>query len=183
MYNVEDAFSLLKTYKITTHMESVRRWLREGTIKGIPPKSRKEGWLIREDDLYAFIRSRLPDDVIQAPSHTTNDAKETDREAIRAEMWWELVGKNIFEDILYVKKAHVRDAVAHMGLSKAFETYAWESIREHKRGYATPRIPYLLDAALFDGRRILLDTTYESKNEQIMFAVLEYLRQKKIKSV
>ncbi|WP_267900376.1 hypothetical protein [Lentibacillus cibarius] len=43
MYNVEDAFSLLKTYKITTHMESVRRWLREGTIKGIPPKSRKEG--------------------------------------------------------------------------------------------------------------------------------------------
>lgn len=183
MYTVEDAFNLLKSYKITTHMESVRRWLREGKIKGVPPKSRKEGWLIQEDDLMHFIQRRMPDDIPVDSSNTTNDVKETDRDAIRSEMWWELVRKNIFEDLLEVKKAHVRDAVAHMELSKAFEDYAWENIQKHKRGYASPRIPYILDAALFDGQRIMLDTSYESKNEQIIFAVLEYLRQKKVKAV
>ncbi|HLR71829.1 MAG TPA: hypothetical protein VK085_10430 [Pseudogracilibacillus sp.] len=182
-YTVETAFERLKDYKITTHIESVRRWLREGKIKGIPPKSRKEGWLIQEDDLLHFIQSRLPNDIPVASYNTTNDVKGTSRDFIRADMWWELVRKNIFEDLLEVKKAHVRDAVKHMGLSKAFETYAWKIIQEHKRGYASPRIPYLLEAALFDGQRIMLDTTYESKDEQVVFAVLEYLRQKKIKAL
>ncbi|RYG71265.1 MerR family transcriptional regulator [Lentibacillus cibarius] len=182
-YTVETAFDLLKDYKITTHIESVRRWLREGKIKGTPPKSRKEGWLIQEEDLLHFIQSRLPDEIPVASPHTTTDVKGTDREAIRAEMWWELVRKNIFEDLLEVKKTQVRDAVNHMGLSKTFERDAWGIIQEHKRGYASPRIPYLLDAALFNGQRIMLDTTYENKDEQVVFAVLEYLRQKKTKAI
>src|SRR5699024_11469324 len=85
-YNVEEAFHILKQNKITTNEESVRRWLREGTIKGITPASRKEGWLIREDDLYFFIRNRLPDETFDISGYTTNDVKE----AIRADMWWEL---------------------------------------------------------------------------------------------
>lgn len=74
----------------------------------------------------------------------------------------------------------MRACVKHMRLSRAFETYAWEHLKQHKRGYATPRIPYLLEAALFDGHRIMLDTAYETKEEQVLFAVLEHLRQEKV---
>ncbi|GAB4074603.1 hypothetical protein GCM10028778_21060 [Barrientosiimonas marina] len=180
LYNVRDALKLLQTYKITSHEESVRRWLRQGYIKGIPPESRKEGWLIQEENLLDFIRARMPENITLDPSNTTNNAKEDTRDAIRAEMWWELVRKNLFEDALEVKKSSVRACVEHMGFSKAFETYAWGYLQQNKRGYATPRIPYLLEAALFDGHRIKLDTAYEAKEEQILFAVLEHLRQEKV---
>lgn len=60
MYSIETAFELLKSYKITSHKESVRRWLREGKIKGIPPASRKEGWMIKKENLLVFIRARMP---------------------------------------------------------------------------------------------------------------------------
>ncbi|MFC7063597.1 zincin-like metallopeptidase domain-containing protein [Halobacillus seohaensis] len=46
---------VLAEYKITTHKESVRRWLRNGTLKGTAPTSRKEGWKISESNLKAFI--------------------------------------------------------------------------------------------------------------------------------
>ena len=157
--------------------ESVRRWLRQGDIKGVTPTSRKEGWLIREDDLYDFIGSRLPETLWQSTHNTTNDVK---KESVRAEMWWELVRKNIFESYIDVKKNQVIACVQHLKLSKAFEKEAWEVIAQHKRGYATPRIPYLLDAALFDGKRIRMDDHYEETYEQILFAVLEYIRKKNI---
>ena len=41
-FNVNEAFQLLQKNKITTNEESVRRWLRQGVIKGIPPTSQNE---------------------------------------------------------------------------------------------------------------------------------------------
>jgi hypothetical protein len=49
MYSVDEAFERLKHYKITTHKESVRRWLRQGVIEAKPPASRKVGWMIPEE--------------------------------------------------------------------------------------------------------------------------------------
>lgn len=180
-YDVAEAFKILKENKITTNIESVRRWLRSGTIKGVEPASRKEGWLIREKDLHAFIRSRLPESIASTLSNATNDVKEQDKEAVRSDMWWELAQKNIFEDFLEVKKSFVRECVEHRGLSQAFEIYVWDIIKKHKRGYATPRIPYLLDAFLFDGKRIKMDPHYESLQEKILFALMEHLRKQKVK--
>lgn len=60
MYTVDGAFEKLKEYKITTHKESVRRWLRQGIIQGIAPSYRKEGWLIPKENLDDFIKKRLP---------------------------------------------------------------------------------------------------------------------------
>lgn len=179
-YTVNEAFQLLKNYKITSHKESVRRWLREGIIKGTSPRSRKEGWTIQENDLMDFIRSRMPDEGFSDSFNTTNVLKEEAQSRIRTEMWWELVRKNIFEYFIEVKKTQVRACVEHIGYSKTFEDYVWQSIKQNKRGYATPRIPYLLEAFLFDGRRLLMDKNYENKDEQIIFAVLEYLRQQKV---
>jgi len=152
----------------------VRRWLRIGTLQGITPASRKEGWLIREDDLKAFIRSRLPE------NNTTNDAKEMDRETIRAEMWHELTSKFIFEGMFEPKRKQIKDCVTHLGLSKDFEQYAWQRISEHTLGYRSPRIPYLLEAFMFDGQRIRLDEKYETFEEKVLYALLEYLRQERI---
>lgn len=180
LYTVQEAFKLLQEYKITSHKESVRRWLREGKIKGISPKTRKEGWMIEERDLLDFVQSRMPNSLIVETPNTTFDVKEIDPREIRETMWWELVSKNIFEGMLEVKKTQVRDCITHLRLSKEFEAYAWNAIKTHKRGYAAPRIPYLLEAALFEDQRIVLNTTYETKEEQILFGVLEYIRKQRV---
>ena len=181
-YDVSEAFKILAENKITTNIESVRRWLRLGTIKGITPVSRKEGWLIREDDLYAFIRSRLPYDVLIESTNATNDVNRVDdKEAIRNEMWWELARKYIFEGYIEPKKTQIQECIQHNGQSKELESYVWNAISKHKMGYAKPHIPYLLDAFLFDGSRIKLDQHYELFEEKVLYALIEHLRQEKVR--
>src|SRR5699024_10447516 len=144
---------------------------------------RKEGWLIREDDLYAFIRSRMPDEWEFDAFNATSDAKGSQKEEIRSEMWWELAEKSIFEGMFEPKKKQLQACIHHIGHSKAFEAYAWEKIASHTRGYATPRIPYLLDAFLFDGKRIKINQGYELFEEKILYALLEQLRKEKIGNI
>src|SRR5699024_10288591 len=172
-YDVAEAFAILKKNKITTSEESVRRWLRQGMIQGVAPASRKEGWLVREDNLQAFIRSRLPENI------TTNDVKEMDREIIRTEMWHELTSKFIFEGMFEAKRKQIKDCVSYLGFSKNFEYYVLQRISEHTLGYHTPRIPYLLEAFMFEGQRIRLDEKYETFEEKVLYALLEYLRQER----
>ena len=174
VYNVDEAFEILKEYKITTHKESVRRWLREGNIQANSPVSKKEGWRIKQSDLFDFIHERLPK---RLPKNV-EDTKIQSKEEIRSEMWWELVKKNIFEDFIHVKKKQVQECIEHLRMSKEFEGYIWRAVSNHKRGYKTPRIPYLLDAFLFDGKRILMNTNFEETEEKILFALIEHLRLK-----
>ena len=63
-------------------------------------------------------------------------------------MWWELVRKNIFEDFIKIRRKQIRESIVHLGMSKEIERYIWNTVSNHKRGYATPRIPYLLEAFL-----------------------------------
>lgn len=181
-YNVDEAFQILKEYKITTHKESVRRWLRDGIIKGLSPASRKEGWLIPQKNLFDFIHERIPQNV--SPSiNTTSDVKKQTKEEIRAEMWRELSRKNIFEDYIEPKKKQVQACIEHKGYSKEFGGYVWENISQHKRGYTTPRIPYLLDAFQFEGERIRFDENYELLEEKILYALIEHLRKKRVGTI
>ncbi|EAD5934775.1 DNA-binding protein, partial [Listeria monocytogenes] len=46
VYSVNETFDVLKANKITSNIESVRRWLRQGEIEGVAPTSRKEGWKV-----------------------------------------------------------------------------------------------------------------------------------------
>ncbi|KGP71060.1 helix-turn-helix domain-containing protein [Pontibacillus yanchengensis] len=177
-YNVDQAFEVLKQYKITSHKESLRRWLRNGTLQGTPPASRREGWRISEDELWAFIRNRLPDEVdLSVDESTVSPAQKED---IRAEMWWEMAHQNIFADFLEVKKKRVRECVEHNQQPIDFVDHVWEELQA-KSWFAKPRIPYLLDAFLFDGKRIKLDTSYASLEEQILFPLIEYIRKKRIR--
>lgn len=178
MYSVDEAFETLNDLKITTNKESVRRWLRNGDIIGIPPTSRKEGWKITEDELNEFIKKRLPDSYTTnvVNNNATNDVKEQ----ARAEMWIELVNKNIWEDNVEIKKTRLHECIQHRGYSKQLEDVVWDACQKNKRGYSKPRISYLLDAFGFDGTRILLDKDFESIEEQIIFAIIEYVKKKNV---
>lgn len=180
LYSVEEALQLFTRYKITSHKESIRRWLRSGILQGIPPISRKEGWMIQEDHLFTFIESRVPDKETMESFNTINVAKDVNEEEIRATMWWEIVRKNIFENFIEVKKTRIRECIEHDRHSKAFETYVWDEILKNKGGYASPRIPYLLGAFLFGGERIPMDQNYDNVEDKIFFALVEHLRKKRV---
>ena len=179
LYNVEEALHVFTRYKITSNKETIRRWLRGGILKGIPPASRKEGWMIQEDDLFAFIDRRVPDKQTMELFNATSDVKEMNEDEIRAAMWWEIVRKNIFEDFINVKKHRVRECIEHDRHSKKFEGYVWEEVIKNKGGYATPRVPYLLDAFLFGRERIPMDQNYDNVEDKILFALIEHLRKKR----
>lgn len=174
---MNEAFKILKEYKITSHIESVRRWLRNGVIKGIEPSSKKEGWKIEHDDLFDFINKRLPEELPREGKEANLVKSE---EQIRTEVWWELVSKNIFEEFIILQKGHVQDCIEHKRYSKEFGDYVWKIASEHKRGYSTPRIPYILNAFLFEDERIEMDQSYEMVEDKIMFALIEYLRKKRV---
>lgn len=180
MYTVDDVFEQLKAYKITTHKESVRRWLRQGIIQGISPASRKEGWLIPKESLEAFLKERLP--VFQdptekdAPPNTTDVVKEV-KEQARVEMWLELANKNIWEGYVEIKKSRVHECIVHRGYSKTLETAVWEACVTNSRAYKKPRVSYLLDAFGFDRQRLLLDQDFADREEQVIFAIIDYVRE------
>lgn len=169
-YTIDEVFEKLTAYKITTNKESVRRWLRTGTIKGYQ-KSKKEGWRVREEDLEHFIAAKMPD------FYATNDVNE---ESIREKMWFEIVKKNIFEGFIEIKKSMLKECVEHKRFSDEFFHYCWERLNQNKHGYAVPRIPYLLDSFLYDSKKIKMDPAFESLEEKILFALIEYLRIQKI---
>lgn len=63
----------------------------------------------------------MPDERLYISGYETNDVMELNKEDIRAEMWWELARKNIFEDFMEIKKTQVQDCIQHKRYSKTFE--------------------------------------------------------------
>lgn len=62
IYNVDAAFEVLYREGITTSVQGVRRFLREGELIGERSEYLKEGWRIRESDLNRFIEERRQKD-------------------------------------------------------------------------------------------------------------------------
>lgn len=182
MYTIHEAFKLLKHYKITSNQESVRRWLRQGVIQAEPPTNRKEGWRIPKASLDAFIQARLPDSWITDDGNdliATGDVKEKDiREQAREDMWLELANRNVFEGFVEIKKSLVRESIKHHGYSKDLEKKVWQAFLDNSKAYSRPRVFYLLEAFGFERKRLLLNKNFEDLEEQVIFAVIEYIRQK-----
>ena len=186
-YSVNEDFKRLKALKITSNEESVRRWLRTGKLKGYQ-NSKKQGWIIREEDLQQFINERLPDfNATNVVLNNTTDEESVNttnvvlKEAIREQMWYQIVHRNIFEGFIDIKKSRLKDCIEHKRYSKDFFTYCWDQLSQKNQGSAIPRVPYLLDAFLYDSKRIKMDNTYELLEEQVVFALIEYLRVQKVK--
>lgn len=181
VYTVNETFDVLKVNKITSNIESVRRWLRTGEIEGIAPTSRKEGWKVTHEALERFLAERLPENSIL--NNTTNDVIENnetnvalDEEAIRAKMWFEVTSKNIWEGYVQVKKVLLKQATEHRQYSPALVDTVWERCVANSSAYKQPRVNYLLDACSFEGQRLKLDTNFTSKEEQIIYAIFEYVK-------
>src|SRR3954466_3923115 len=148
MYNVDEVFELLKTYKITTHKESVRRWLRQGDLKGIAPSSRKEGWQIPKESLDNFLQQRLPEGYtigVAKEPNTTIVEKEV-KERIRADMWIQIANKNLWEGYGGRKKPRRPDCIQLRRYSKELESEVWKRCVSNSPAYKKPRIFYLLEA-------------------------------------
>ena len=182
-YNVDEAFEVLKANKLTTHKESVRRWLRQGLIKGTPPSSRKEGWKIPSESLNEFINQRLPDtatiNVIKEPPgiYSSKSIKEIEEE-VRSSIWFELANKHIWEGFIEIKKTRIRECIKHRRYSSKLEEAVWQACLENSRAYSKPRVFYLLEAFGFDRKRMLLDTNFGDIQEQIIFPIIEHVRKK-----
>ena len=186
-YSVNEVFKRLKALKITSNEESVRRWLRTGKLKGYQ-NSKKQGWRIREEDLQQFINERLPDfNATNVVLNNTTDEQSVNttnvvlKEAIREQMWYQIVHRNIFEGFIDIKKSRLKDCIEHKRYSKDFFTYCWDQLSQKNQGSAVPRVPYLLDAFLYDSKRIKMDNNYELLEEKVIFALIEYLRVQKVK--
>src|SRR5699024_12403990 len=94
-------------------------------------------------------------------------------------LWHELTSKFIFEGMFEPKRKQIKECVAYLGFSKNFEHYVWQRISEHTLDYRTPRIPYLLEAFMFEGQRIRLDEKYETFEEKVLYALLKCLHQER----
>lgn len=55
VYNIHQALRIMMEYHLTDSVQVLSRWLREGKIHGERSANRKEGWLIRKEDLYDYI--------------------------------------------------------------------------------------------------------------------------------
>lgn len=198
MYTIDEAFEILSKNKLTSHKETVRNWVRKGVIQAEPLESRKKGYRISEEALEQFIKERMPEGWELYPESVTKDARdvvkneeeasyyvEVDVEAIkeraREEMWYELLGKFVFEDYFVLKKTEVKAAVEHKRYSKEFEAEVWERCSKHTWGHATPRVPYLLDYFMFEGERIPFNKDFGGRDEQIIHALIEKIRLDKVK--
>ncbi|AQQ55564.1 hypothetical protein [Planococcus lenghuensis] len=187
-YGLDELFDVLKRHKITTNKESVRRWLREGKIngsKGAGP--RRNGWWVTEADLMAFLKERLPDHVNpELPEENQNtttvvvteEEKEEIREEARQELLGQLAAKNIWEGRFQLKKSFVNACLDHRRIeNRGLRTYILNRMMQHKGGYATPGVLYLLDTFKFDGERLPFDSSFGSLDEQVVYSLIDHLQQ------
>ncbi|MEW8968918.1 MULTISPECIES: helix-turn-helix domain-containing protein [Exiguobacterium] len=198
MYTIDEAFEILSKNKLTTHKETVRNWVRKGVIQEEPLESRKKGYRISEEALEQFIKERMPEGWELYPESVTGEARdvikneeeasyhvevdvEAIKEQVREEMWYEMLGKFVFEDYFVLKQSEVKAAVEHMRHSKEFGAEVWDRCSKHTWGYATPRVPSLLDYFMFEGERIPFNKDFAGRDEQIIQALIEKIRLDKVK--
>lgn len=198
MYTIDQAFEILAAYRVTTHKETVRNWVRKGIIQAEPLESRKKGYRVSEESLRTFLSSRLPegwerfgplaenqeqpigrDDDKDVPRYTEQEV-EAIKEQVREEMWFKLMDKFIFERYFVLKKSDIKAAIQYRRHSKDFEDFVWERCSKHKFGFATPRVKYLFGYFEFEGERIPFDRDFGDLDEQIIYALIERIRVKRV---
>ena len=185
VYTVAEAFEILKAEGITTNIESVRRWLRTGKIEGIEPVARKTGWTVTEAALNNFIATchapLINATEVVALKRELAELKAIDEAAIRADerekIWYELRRIGMAQDYLEIKKTYVKDAIEHRQYSDDLFEEVWARLVDNNAGRGKRvTIAFLLDAVSFEGKRIPLDKGFELRQEQIVFAIIEYVR-------
>lgn len=58
--NVQEAMGILEEHYIQVNYKTFTDWLRKLEIPAIPSENRKEGWAIRQEDIFEFIEKKRP---------------------------------------------------------------------------------------------------------------------------
>ncbi|MGL6103874.1 MAG: hypothetical protein ACRC00_11965 [Exiguobacterium acetylicum] len=81
MYTIDEAFEILSKNKLTSHKETVRSWVRKGTIQVEPLESRKKGYRTSKEALEQFIKERIPEGWELYPESVTGGSGDVVRAA------------------------------------------------------------------------------------------------------
>lgn len=233
-YTVNETFEVLKEYKVTSNVESVRRWLRDGTIKGIAPTSRKEGWKVTQTALDAFLTDRVHGyqaAKINTTNNATNIVKELEmendalakqvqelqqqlehsranevslndqleqqrdlyeqlhaqlleeREAFATErhtiqidecerVKHQMILQGVFEGSVVIRKSVLSAIAEQRNFPTEHVENVWKRLLENSKPSKQPRIHYLLDAFVFEREQMQLEEMFETKEEQVVHAIL-----------
>lgn len=104
--------------------------------------------------------------------------RKVDRDEIRAQMWREITSKNIWEGYVSIKRSMLKAAAEHRYYTPELIEKVWERLTtdSSNRGYKQPRVSYLLDAFSFEGERVLMDNSFASTEEQVVYALIEHVK-------
>jgi len=70
-------------------------------------------------------------------------------------MWQQITSRNIWEGRYEFKKRFIQECLDHLRLdNKNLRDYLFENILSHKKGYAKPGVPFLLEKFRFNGQRL-----------------------------
>ncbi|MEM5680767.1 hypothetical protein AAHB46_15885 [Bacillus paranthracis] len=76
--NVQEAMKILEENYIKVSYKTFTDWLRKLEIAAVPSENRKEGWSIREEDLFEFIDKKRPGlrQILQEYHHLIQDVND-----------------------------------------------------------------------------------------------------------
>ena len=99
-------------------------------------------------------------------------------------MWWEIVRKNIgFEGMENITQKRINECIKHRRYSNDLAKEVWERCEANSKviGYKKVVVPYLLEAFLFEGKRLLLDENFAEMHEKIIHSIIEHVRKNRRK--
>lgn len=100
--------------------------------------------------------------------------------------WIKYYAMGFVNDMVLIRKTHVKDALAHRQLSgsyakELFETI-WHKLEMNNYGRGKDiRIAVLDEHFKFDGQRIKLSDDFTTMSERVVYPILEYVQQNRIK--
>ncbi|WP_044784537.1 helix-turn-helix domain-containing protein [Bacillus thuringiensis] len=99
--NVQEAMEILEEHYIKVSYKTFTDWLRKLEIPGVPSDNRKEGWMIRQEDVFEFVDKKRPGlrQILQEYQGLIEDMSQLKQQV-------ELVMENREETDIYVEESN-----------------------------------------------------------------------------
>lgn len=146
-------------------------------------RSKKE-WLASDRGrTAAFSEGRVPNILQENTINVVISEAEIERlrEEGRNDILNRLAARHIWEGRFVFKKKWVNECLDHRRMTnKSTRSYILNRMIQHKQDYAAPGVLYMLDTFNFEGIKLKMDDSFSALDEQITFALIEYLRKEYI---
>ncbi|MGG3546253.1 DNA-binding protein [Bacillus paranthracis] len=107
--NVQEAIEILEEHYIQVSYKTFTDWLRKLEIPGVPSDNRKEGWTIRQEDVFEFVDKKRPGlrQILQEYQGLVEDMSQLKQQV-------QLLMKNREETDLYVEELNENKMVEQL---------------------------------------------------------------------